>query len=82
MNDVTDQSESSISGNSVIISYNAVHYKEDGVWEVKYWFAVCVFDCFQEEMSANTELIQTHRQRISKAPNLINIELFWKSYLG
>lgn len=36
----------------------------------------------QEEMSANTELIQTHRQRISKAPNLINIELFWKSYLG
>uniref|UniRef100_A0A9J8AF65 Protein NDRG2 n=1 Tax=Cyprinus carpio carpio TaxID=630221 RepID=A0A9J8AF65_CYPCA len=36
----------------------------------------------QEEMSANTELIQTHRERISKAPNLINIELFWKSYQG
>uniref|UniRef100_A0A672NRF5 NDRG family member 2 n=1 Tax=Sinocyclocheilus grahami TaxID=75366 RepID=A0A672NRF5_SINGR len=36
----------------------------------------------KEEMSANTELIQTHRERISKAPNLINIELFWKSYQG
>ncbi|KAL1272051.1 hypothetical protein QQF64_031067 [Cirrhinus molitorella] len=36
----------------------------------------------QEEMSANTELIQTHRERISKSPNLINIELFWKSYQG
>uniref|UniRef100_A0A672KXE9 Protein NDRG2 n=1 Tax=Sinocyclocheilus grahami TaxID=75366 RepID=A0A672KXE9_SINGR len=36
----------------------------------------------QEEMSANTELIQTHRERVSKAPNLINIELFWKSYQG
>uniref|UniRef100_A0A673KXL6 Protein NDRG2-like n=1 Tax=Sinocyclocheilus rhinocerous TaxID=307959 RepID=A0A673KXL6_9TELE len=36
----------------------------------------------QEEMSTNTELIQTHRERISKAPNLINIELFWKSYQG
>ncbi|XP_016107569.1 protein NDRG2-like [Sinocyclocheilus grahami] len=43
---------------------------------------VCVCVCFQEEMSANTELIQTHRERISKAPNLINIELFWKSYQG
>ncbi|XP_059380031.1 protein NDRG2-like isoform X2 [Carassius carassius] len=36
----------------------------------------------QEELSANTELLQTHRERISKATNLINIELFWKSYLG
>uniref|UniRef100_A0A671MLY7 NDRG family member 2 n=1 Tax=Sinocyclocheilus anshuiensis TaxID=1608454 RepID=A0A671MLY7_9TELE len=36
----------------------------------------------QEELSANTELIQTHRARLSKAPNLINIELFWKSYQG
>uniref|UniRef100_A0A8C1BZ05 NDRG family member 2 n=1 Tax=Cyprinus carpio carpio TaxID=630221 RepID=A0A8C1BZ05_CYPCA len=36
----------------------------------------------QEEMSANTELIQTHKERIAKAPNLINIELFWKSYQG
>ncbi|KAI1888676.1 hypothetical protein AGOR_G00187590 [Albula goreensis] len=34
----------------------------------------------QEEMSANTELLQYHRERISKAPNLHNIELFWKSY--
>lgn len=34
----------------------------------------------QEEMSANTELLQAHRERISKAPNLVNIELFWKSY--
>ncbi|KAI2663077.1 Protein NDRG2 [Labeo rohita] len=36
----------------------------------------------KEEMSANTDLIQTHRERIAKAPNLINIELFWKSYQG
>ncbi|KAL6466414.1 hypothetical protein MHYP_G00242180 [Metynnis hypsauchen] len=34
----------------------------------------------QEETSANTELVQSHRERISKAPNLCNIELFWKSY--
>ncbi|XP_067088378.1 protein NDRG2 [Osmerus mordax] len=33
-----------------------------------------------EEMSANTELLQSHRDRISKAPNLVNMELFWKSY--
>uniref|UniRef100_A0A672NKD4 NDRG family member 2 n=1 Tax=Sinocyclocheilus grahami TaxID=75366 RepID=A0A672NKD4_SINGR len=39
-------------------------------------------DTNAREMSANTELIQTHRERISKAPNLINIELFWKSYQG
>ncbi len=81
-NDGTDQSESSISENGVIILYNAVHYKDEGVWKVKYWFVVCVYVCFQEEMSANTELIQTHKQRIAKAPNLINIELFWKSYQG
>nr|XP_055050786.1 protein NDRG2 [Misgurnus anguillicaudatus] len=36
----------------------------------------------QEEISANTELIQSHKERIIKAPNLNNIELFWKSYLG
>uniref|UniRef100_A0AAR2JU32 Protein NDRG2 n=1 Tax=Pygocentrus nattereri TaxID=42514 RepID=A0AAR2JU32_PYGNA len=34
----------------------------------------------QEETSGNTELVQSHRERISKAPNLSNIELFWKSY--
>ncbi|XP_076144946.1 protein NDRG2 [Alosa pseudoharengus] len=34
----------------------------------------------QEEFSANTDLLQSHRERISKAPNLANIELFWKSY--
>ncbi|KAK7171230.1 hypothetical protein R3I94_001232 [Phoxinus phoxinus] len=36
----------------------------------------------QEELSGNTELIQTHRERLAKAPNAINMELFWKSYLG
>uniref|UniRef100_A0A8C2KAT6 NDRG family member 2 n=1 Tax=Cyprinus carpio TaxID=7962 RepID=A0A8C2KAT6_CYPCA len=51
------------------------------------WAAQKVCDMYPkmtstEEMSANTELIQTHRERISKAPNLINIELFWKSYQG
>ncbi|XP_029931879.1 protein NDRG2 isoform X1 [Myripristis murdjan] len=34
----------------------------------------------QEEMSSNTDLVQSHRERISKASNLTNIELFWKSY--
>ncbi|KAA8582639.1 hypothetical protein FQN60_006310 [Etheostoma spectabile] len=34
----------------------------------------------QEELSSNTELVQSHRERISKASNLVNIELFWKSY--
>ncbi|XP_023201915.1 protein NDRG2 isoform X1 [Xiphophorus maculatus] len=34
----------------------------------------------QEELSANTDLVQSHRERISKAPNLANIELFWKTY--
>ncbi|KAM3857684.1 protein NDRG2 [Diretmus argenteus] len=34
----------------------------------------------QEEMSANTDLLQSHRERISKAPNLVNIELLWKTY--
>ncbi|XP_068443484.1 protein NDRG2 isoform X2 [Clinocottus analis] len=34
----------------------------------------------QEELSSNTELVQTHRARISKASNLVNIELFWKTY--
>ncbi|KAM6949431.1 protein NDRG2 [Aplochiton taeniatus] len=36
----------------------------------------------QEEMSANTELVQSHRELITKAPNLSNIELFWKAYNG
>ncbi|KAF7214602.1 transcript variant X1 [Nothobranchius furzeri] len=34
----------------------------------------------QEELSANTEAVQCNRERISKAPNLANIELFWKTY--
>uniref|UniRef100_A0A8C9X3H6 NDRG family member 2 n=1 Tax=Sander lucioperca TaxID=283035 RepID=A0A8C9X3H6_SANLU len=34
----------------------------------------------QEELSSNTELVQSHRERISKASNLVNIELFWKTY--
>ncbi|KAM9401089.1 protein NDRG2 [Salvelinus alpinus] len=34
----------------------------------------------QEEMSANADLVRSHRDRISKASNLINIELFWRSY--
>ncbi|KAF0028872.1 hypothetical protein F2P81_017977 [Scophthalmus maximus] len=34
----------------------------------------------QEELSANTELVQAHRDRISKASNLINVELLWKTY--
>ncbi|XP_069044711.1 protein NDRG2 [Lepisosteus oculatus] len=34
----------------------------------------------QEELSANTELVQSNRQRISSAPNLYNFELFWKSF--
>ncbi|KAG9260111.1 protein NDRG2-like [Astyanax mexicanus] len=36
----------------------------------------------QEELSANTELVQSHRDRLTKAPNLINMELFFKSYSG
>uniref|UniRef100_H3CPP9 NDRG family member 2 n=1 Tax=Tetraodon nigroviridis TaxID=99883 RepID=H3CPP9_TETNG len=34
----------------------------------------------QEELSANTDLVQSHRDRISKASNLVNIELLWKTY--
>lgn len=34
----------------------------------------------QEELSATTELVKFHRERISKASNLVNIELFWKTY--
>ncbi|KAM9424457.1 protein NDRG2 [Pholidichthys leucotaenia] len=34
----------------------------------------------QEELSSHTDLVQTHRERIHKASNLVNIELFWKSY--
>uniref|UniRef100_A0A3B3CP06 NDRG family member 2 n=1 Tax=Oryzias melastigma TaxID=30732 RepID=A0A3B3CP06_ORYME len=34
----------------------------------------------QEEMSSNTDVVQFHRDRINKASNLVNIELFWKSY--
>uniref|UniRef100_A0A673CGN6 NDRG family member 2 n=1 Tax=Sphaeramia orbicularis TaxID=375764 RepID=A0A673CGN6_9TELE len=34
----------------------------------------------QEELSSNTDLVQSHRDRISKSSNLFNIELFWKAY--
>uniref|UniRef100_A0A3Q3AE11 NDRG family member 2 n=1 Tax=Kryptolebias marmoratus TaxID=37003 RepID=A0A3Q3AE11_KRYMA len=34
----------------------------------------------QEELSSNTDTVQSHRERISKASNLANIELFWKMY--
>ncbi|XP_062416349.1 protein NDRG2 isoform X3 [Pungitius pungitius] len=34
----------------------------------------------QEELSSNSDLVQSHRERISKAPNLVNIELLWKTY--
>ncbi|TNN72636.1 Protein NDRG2 [Liparis tanakae] len=34
----------------------------------------------QEELSSNTELVRSHRERISKASNLVNMELFWKTY--
>ncbi|CAG5929474.1 unnamed protein product [Menidia menidia] len=34
----------------------------------------------QEELSSNTDVVQFHRDRISKASNLINMELFWKTY--
>uniref|UniRef100_A0A3B3UH58 NDRG family member 2 n=1 Tax=Poecilia latipinna TaxID=48699 RepID=A0A3B3UH58_9TELE len=35
---------------------------------------------FTSSFSSNTDLVQSHRERISKAPNLANIELFWKTY--
>uniref|UniRef100_A0A3Q1G6D1 NDRG family member 2 n=1 Tax=Acanthochromis polyacanthus TaxID=80966 RepID=A0A3Q1G6D1_9TELE len=34
----------------------------------------------QEELSSNTDLVQSHRERINKAPNGVNIELLWKTY--
>ncbi|XP_026018501.1 protein NDRG2 isoform X2 [Astatotilapia calliptera] len=34
----------------------------------------------QEELSSSTDLVQSYRERISKAPNLSNMELLWKSY--
>ncbi|XP_028649398.1 protein NDRG2 [Erpetoichthys calabaricus] len=34
----------------------------------------------QEELSNSTELVQTYKENISHAPNMYNIELFWKSY--
>lgn len=34
----------------------------------------------QEELSSNTDLVQSHRDRINKASNMVNIELFWKTY--
>uniref|UniRef100_A0A665VHX8 Protein NDRG2 n=1 Tax=Echeneis naucrates TaxID=173247 RepID=A0A665VHX8_ECHNA len=34
----------------------------------------------QDELSSNTDLVQSHRERIAKAPNLVNIELLWKTY--
>ncbi|KAF3697753.1 Protein NDRG2 [Channa argus] len=33
----------------------------------------------QEELSSNTDLVQSHREQISKS-NLANVELFWKNY--
>ncbi|KAL4618295.1 protein NDRG2 isoform X1 [Arapaima gigas] len=34
----------------------------------------------QEELSANTDLVQSHRERLLKSTNISNVELFWKSY--
>uniref|UniRef100_A0AAQ4Q2P1 NDRG family member 2 n=1 Tax=Gasterosteus aculeatus aculeatus TaxID=481459 RepID=A0AAQ4Q2P1_GASAC len=34
----------------------------------------------KEELSSNSDLVQSHRERISKASNLVNIELLWKTY--
>eukprot|EP00064_Thunnus_orientalis_P016156 superscaffoldBa00003143_g16219 len=34
----------------------------------------------KDELSSNTDLVQSHRERISKASNLVNIELLWKTY--
>uniref|UniRef100_A0A3B5BNI5 Protein NDRG2 n=1 Tax=Stegastes partitus TaxID=144197 RepID=A0A3B5BNI5_9TELE len=34
----------------------------------------------QEELSSNTDLVQSHRDRINKASNGVNIELLWKTY--
>ncbi|KAJ0055464.1 hypothetical protein NL108_003826, partial [Boleophthalmus pectinirostris] len=34
----------------------------------------------QEELSAHTELVQFHRDRMNKAPHVGNLELFWKAY--
>uniref|UniRef100_A0A6Q2WW77 Protein NDRG2 n=1 Tax=Esox lucius TaxID=8010 RepID=A0A6Q2WW77_ESOLU len=36
----------------------------------------------KEEISENGDLVKSHRERISKAPNFSNIELFWKSYIS
>uniref|UniRef100_A0A3P8XT54 Uncharacterized protein n=1 Tax=Esox lucius TaxID=8010 RepID=A0A3P8XT54_ESOLU len=36
----------------------------------------------REEISENGDLVKSHRERISKAPNFSNIELFWKSYIS
>uniref|UniRef100_A0A3Q3JAL4 Uncharacterized protein n=1 Tax=Monopterus albus TaxID=43700 RepID=A0A3Q3JAL4_MONAL len=36
----------------------------------------------QEELSSNTEIVQSHRERISQASNIYNMELLWKTYLG
>uniref|UniRef100_A0A4W4HLL7 Protein NDRG2 n=1 Tax=Electrophorus electricus TaxID=8005 RepID=A0A4W4HLL7_ELEEL len=35
----------------------------------------------QKEITGNTDLVQSHRERISNAPNLVNMELFWKIFL-
>uniref|UniRef100_A0A3P8N9F2 Protein NDRG2 n=1 Tax=Astatotilapia calliptera TaxID=8154 RepID=A0A3P8N9F2_ASTCA len=35
---------------------------------------------FSQELSSSTDLVQSYRERISKAPNLSNMELLWKSY--
>lgn len=34
----------------------------------------------QEELSSHTELVQSHRERMHKAPHVGNIEHFWKAY--
>ncbi|CAL1591116.1 unnamed protein product [Knipowitschia caucasica] len=34
----------------------------------------------QEELSAHTELVQSHRDGMNKSPHVGNIELFWKAY--
>lgn len=43
-----------------------------------FWVETLAF--LQEELSSNTDLVQSHRERISKASNLVNIELLWKTY--
>uniref|UniRef100_A0A672NJN7 NDRG family member 2 n=1 Tax=Sinocyclocheilus grahami TaxID=75366 RepID=A0A672NJN7_SINGR len=71
-----------VGAGAYILSKFTVSYTSDHCMHYYCFFLFSLFNVQKEEMSANTELIQTHRERISKAPNLINIELFWKSYQG